>query len=161
MTALEEIRVKLDGAQSDLQRLEADFRKVVELKEGLYTADTSLKRSAASLSDMTSAMERSTQSMKDCISSLQSATALLAKFDPLEIGKKQDHFDQELGRMKQEIGLIVRETGKLPRKIEETVSEAWAKTSRGSGSTVFLILLVLASLVVSGANLYLTHGVPF
>ena len=158
MTALEEIRVKLNGAQTDLEKLQWDFQQLVDLKDGLHSADNSLKASASTVSNMVSAMERSTQAMKDCISSLQSATTLIAKFDPLEMSKKQDHFDQELGRVKQEVAVIARETDELPRKIEETVNSAAARKDKTSGAIVFLTLLVLASLAASIVNLYLDHG---
>jgi len=158
MTALEEIRVKLNGAQTDLEKLEFDFQKLVDLKDSLHSADTSLKASAGNVSNMVVAMERSTQAMKDCISTLQSATSLISKFEPIEIAKNQDHFLQELRVMKAEVGAVARESNDLPRKIEEAISSAAARQDKTSGSIVFLTLLVLASLVASVVNLYLTHG---
>jgi len=169
MTTLDELEQKLNDTQRDLEKITADFSKFLELKNSLQSSDTSLKSSSDSIGRLAVSLEENARGLGGCVSHLQSAVAILNKIDPEKITESQNVAEHRLGEIIEKVGLILKQSEELPKKIQAEVQKAEVQKPDEVNSALIkslstrewiLLILAIAILGATLLSLYLDHGMP-
>jgi chromosome segregation ATPase len=140
MTLFDDLGLKLEGAKSDLEKLMAEFHDVVELRNSLQASDIGLRAASDNLAKLAGSLDVSTTKLTECVSALRAAATNIDTSDLNEMRRAKDALGQR-------ISLLARAVEKLEKRMAGTSTREWV-----------LLLLVAATLSVSGFSFYLEHG---
>ena len=143
MTLFDDLRLKLDGAKSDLEILMAEFHQVVELKNALEKNDTSLRTASENLTKLTKSLEASTSSLTECVVALRTA---VTDFDTSDL----DEIRRDKNALGQRITRVARAVEELETRMAVTSKREW-----------ILLLLVTAILGLSALSFYYEHNIDW
>lgn len=101
ISALKDLKEKLDGAREDLDVIVADFNKVVALRHSLQAADTSLKTASDNVAEMASALKGDALALEQCVTSLAKAADVIASIDPSEVKQTYARIEGRVARLEE------------------------------------------------------------